>query len=534
MVGIVFAALALAGVVLVIILVVQRAVKKGEDSGTGADIIAYLILALAMGVAGFALAQLAATAFPGARFVFDPAQDLATSLAGLVVAVPFVVYLWRRQADRRVTYPRSSGWTLYLSVVDLAFVTAFVVATVLFVNGLLTEETASAWTGTLVFGALVAFHEVASRRTPPMSDAHDLPRVVGSAIGLITGGIGVGGTLAALFGLAFDLSSSQFDPFVAMAIVGIPVWAYYWFRRWRVEPGVPRLTWLVVVSVGSSLVTLAATTTVVVLSLQYMLATTGPVREHFNTIPGLLGVFFAAFAIWAIHRRALGPDRTNSLRMYEYSMAAVGLTTSGASAIWLTIIALDAGLLVGGGTSDVITLTVPLVIALVVWRYFESRPDRGLPEEEIPAWPRRLYHLGLGIVASLVAAGALITVLFVLLRRALDSADNGDSIFEPSTVLIYAGLAAWYLLAGYVRDRAAVEDEEVATPFEVTVVCSHPGPLAVKFPTHARLRVIHRGDDIGIVDEELADRIVAEVGQASSLVWVDGDGFRVAPQLKRT
>jgi hypothetical protein len=49
------------------------------------------------------------------------------------------------------------------------------------------------------------------------------------------------------------------------------------------------------------------------------------------------------------------------------------------------------------------------------------------------------------------------------------------------------------------------------------------------FHEHARLKVIHRGDDLGIINAEMADQIVSAVANRPSLVWVDEDGFRVAP-----
>jgi hypothetical protein len=49
------------------------------------------------------------------------------------------------------------------------------------------------------------------------------------------------------------------------------------------------------------------------------------------------------------------------------------------------------------------------------------------------------------------------------------------------------------------------------------------------FPEQARLRVIYRDDDSGVIDDEMAARIVEEVGTRSSIVWVDADGARVAP-----
>ncbi|HSM44234.1 MAG TPA: DUF5671 domain-containing protein, partial [Acidimicrobiia bacterium] len=143
-----FGIVLLLAIVLTVMIVIQRSMGGKDDPSTGGtDVVAYLMLALAMGVAGFALAELASTAFPGDRFVFDPAEELATSLSALVVSTPFLIYFWRRQAARREAYPESAGWTLYLSLIELVFMTAFLIVTVLFLNGILSDETTATWTG---------------------------------------------------------------------------------------------------------------------------------------------------------------------------------------------------------------------------------------------------------------------------------------------------------------------------------------------------------------------------------------------------
>ena len=90
-------------------------------------------------------------------------------------------------------------------------------------------------------------------------------------------------------------------------------------------------------------------------------------------------------------------------------------------------------------------------------------------------------------------------------------------------------MATWQLLRSNSQDRDLVVSEEVITPFAVTIICSHPGSIASVFPEEARLRVVYRADDAGVIDEEMAAAIVSEVDNKPSLVWVDTDGYRVAP-----
>jgi hypothetical protein len=97
------------------------------------------------------------------------------------------------------------------------------------------------------------------------------------------------------------------------------------------------------------------------------------------------------------------------------------------------------------------------------------------------------------------------------------------------TLFVAAGGVAWHLLRNNADDRSLTESTEVVTPFEVTVICSHPGMLATRFPKEAKTRVIYRSDQQGVIDDEMADAIVAAVGTTNTLVWVDESGFRVAP-----
>jgi Domain of unknown function (DUF5671) len=537
MLGLLVPLLVLLAIVLAVVAVMQRVMGKSpQKPGEGADIIPYLLLALAMGVAGFALADLASTAFPGERFVFDPASELATSLAALVVSVPFAVFFWRRQARRRLLHPSAVGWALYLSLMELVFLTAFVVSAVQFLDGLFSDGPLQAWTGTVVFGAMVVFHEIATDRTPPHtdSDAGELPRVLGSAIGWVTVVVGLAGTLGqGLLALAYESLTEtiavEWSPWVAIAVVGVAVWVYKWVRPWPGDLGVPRLSWATMVSIGSLSAALGWATAIGVLFIQYLFSEAAPAGEQFENLPMFAAIALVGLGSWLWHRRPLGEARSNALRAYEYAMSGIGLISSVSLAIALTVTVFEGDLIVGGDSGDVMSIAFSLVVAILVWRFFDGRWRRGEPEFEATAWPRRIHNLGLGILFGLVAAGSLITSIFVLLRRVLDGAGQG-SLLTPAATLIFTGLAAWYLLAAYVRDRVYAEDEEVIAPFDVTIVTSHPGLVATRFPKQARLTVIHRGDDAGVIDDEMADSIVAEVANRPSLVWVDQDGFRVAPK----
>ncbi|HEU4894937.1 MAG TPA: DUF5671 domain-containing protein, partial [Acidimicrobiia bacterium] len=426
-----------------------------------------------------------------------------------------------------------AGWTLYLSLMELVFTTAFVVAAVLLVNGLISDESTSSWTGFVVFGAVVVFHEVQARATPPLSDAGELRRVFGSAIGLVTATVGLVGTLAGLIGVVLEAMNANsldtgFHPWIAMLVVGAPVWWYRWWRPWDSEPATPRITWTVVVTTAAMAVILGSVTSIVVMILQYLLADVPPASQHFETVHVAAALAFAGFPIWLTHRRLLDHQPLGALLVYLYAIAAAGLATAVAMATALTIATFSNQLIVGGGPGDVVTFASVALAGLAVWVVFDRRASQRELEVPAPSWPRRLYTLGVGVIFGLVATGALITVIFILLRRVLAGSDSG-SLIEPGAIFVYSGLAAFYLLRRYAADRSITPPPEHIAPFQVTLVCSHPGMIATKFPDQARLRVLHRGDDAGNVSDEMADEIVAAVANRPSYVWVDGDGFRLAP-----
>lgn len=198
-------------------------------------------------------------------------------------------------------------------------------------------------------------------------------------------------------------------------------------------------------------------------------------------------------------------------------------------AIALTISTFSDTLIVGRSGADVVTFAVILVAGASTWLVVERRAtEPGERPGTTLSWPRRLYTLGLGAIFGLIAAGALITSIFVLLRRFLADSQSG-SLMEPATVLVYTGLASFYLLRMYAVGRAAAPPSETIAPFQVTIICSHPGMIATKFPSQARLRVLHHDNAAGAITEEMASEIVEAVGDRHSYVWVDGDGFRVAP-----
>ena len=171
-----------------------RGRNEQEDHG-GLDLIPYLILALAVGIAGFSLSRLARASLTPDRFAGRPTGEIAAALAGLVVAAPVAYLLWRRQVGRRKTYPHNPGWPIYLSVIEVVFLTAFYVSVAQIADALTSTAITATWPDLLVYGGIVTFHWWAERREPPYGDAGELPRLIGSGVSGIALTVGAIGTL---------------------------------------------------------------------------------------------------------------------------------------------------------------------------------------------------------------------------------------------------------------------------------------------------------------------------------------------------
>lgn len=531
--GLTVALLVLAGIVIGAIAVIRRFVGKRDTAADGGDVLAYLLLALSVGVAGFALASLAATAFPDEDFVIDVSGRVANSLAAIVVATPVAVFLWRRQARRRAAHPASAGWTVYLSLIEAVFMTSLAAALFGFFEWLLTDAAGAGWTNIVVFGGIVVFHEWAMRATPPASDGAGLPRVVGSAIGLVATAIGIGGMVTWLLEelyatLVATAGGSDLGTWASFLLAGGPIWWYRWLRPWPGEPDTPRNFWMFLVSVAGLSTAIGALTFTAVETMTYLFTETPPAGSHFDFLPVTLATALVAASAWAHHRRRLGRERTDPVRAYDYAMSAIGLATSVGAATALSTAAFGPPSIVTRSNDFVILSATGAIVAAMVWFWFWMKASRQPREIEAGSGPRRFYLVGMSVVLGLTSAGALIAALVIVFRQLLGTTGT-ESIALPVSLFVFAGLATWHLLRVNADDRELVGSRETLTPFSVTIVCSHPGMISTRFPDVAKIRVLYRDDDSGVIDEEMADAIVEAVGNRDSYVWVDAEGYRIAP-----
>lgn len=506
--------------------------REEHGDQEGIDLIPYLIMALAVGVAGFSLSRLARASLAPDQLTGRPTGQIAGALAGLVVAAPIGYLLWRRQSKRRAARPGGPGWPIYLALVEVVFLTAFFVAVAQIASAVTTNSVTAQWPDLVVFGAIVGFHWWAERREPPGDVTDELPRLTGSGVALIALTVGAVGTLNWLFSEGYEALGGTItipDPAVPLGLLvtALPIWVWRWLPGWPHEPTPFRSFYLASVTVLALSLAVGAAVALVGALLAFVLGEGQPAGEHFTVYPPALAVGIVGGALWLHHRRRIGDQRTGALRGYEYGMAAAGLGVLIATAVALVMTLLEPSF-AGRPGEMLIVLACSVIASGAVWLWFWRKTQAAPRQAEVTSLQRRFYLIGMTIITGLTATGALIAALVVVFRAVLgEQTAILDSLELPVTLTVVSGAAFWHLFSQIRADGAARRRIEIK-PFTVTVVCSHPGNLMSLFPREATTRVLYRADSAGVIDEEMAGQIVAAVGNVSSLVWVDGDGFRVA------
>ncbi|HEY6629623.1 MAG TPA: DUF5671 domain-containing protein, partial [Acidimicrobiia bacterium] len=397
-----------------------------EPDQEGVDILPYLILAIAVGVATFSLARLARAGLAGGQLAGDNTNEIAAALAGLVVASPIGFILWRRQERRRKVYPSLPGWPVYLGAIEAVFLTAFFSSVDQVARALADDGGSDRWTNLIVYGGVVAFHWWAARRDPPRGDASELPRLMGSGVSLIALAIGLTGVLGWLFELVYDSVASgtagtpRSEVFISIALLATagPIWAWRWLPTWDEEPTVLRSLYLGVFTVAGLGATLGIGIAIVTQFLSYLSHRPVGAGTYFESLPNTSAALLVALAIWIHHRRRMGPTRDRAVIGYGYSMAAIGLGTLVGTGTALVASIWDTPLAGDPTDKGTITLGLTVLVAGAVWQYFWRASQRHRVEE-VRSIQRRVYLIGMAFILGLTAAGALIAVLVVAFQTVL-------------------------------------------------------------------------------------------------------------------
>lgn len=533
--SIAFGLVFLVGIVIAGSFILVRALSSKNQS-VGADLVAYGLLGIFVGGTVWSLILLARAAFPDQGLIGQGSQaELAGALAGIIVAAPISYILWKRQDERRSQFPDSSGWSVYLAITDAIYLTWAVVYAVLLLFALLGDGDFPRMTDLVIIFGVVALHEWASRVDQPGGNISQIHRVVGSFIGLSTLSAGVGWILFWIFERIYSsftatAGSSQLAIGVSMTVVGALVWAVRWLTPWRQAADGTKFTYLVLVVTGSFVTMVAAATSLGILIVVYVLDRPDTPGQHFESTPAILAVLITAALVWMHHRPGFGPQRNDAERAYQYLTAAIGLGTAITAGVVLARILVTNDSLIDNVAAAGISLVIVLAVGAVIWWLFWSEAQEAPRVEEASSLPRKFYVIGLAVILGLVTAGAVVGVLLYVFQSLFSLDPQPSTLVTELTLALLAGGMTFHLITQN-RADSELRDEPGSRPYVLTVICSHPGSLASKLPKEASLRIIHRGDEIGFITEEMATTIAEQTVGFDSIVWVDEDTFKSVPAL---
>ena len=516
---------AIVGVVAAIGAMARRHDDEPEGGLVRRLVVAVLTFGMTIVVASGAFQILDAITGSLTRSVRTNSESFAIGLSLLIVGAPAAYFLWRYLL-RTLEGPdgRSVVWLIHRTVASLTFAIGTVIAAgnALRFDGSSSRTSASfavAW-----FGAWLFYEWVGRRHRAPLLPA--LPHAIGTAVGLVTGAIGVVGTVDAALDHLIPTDAIRpggFGPFadwVPWAVVGVAVWM--WQRR-GVDPDAPSMAAVdIALGIGGgALLGLGGVAALLFIVFD-------AIGEGFalEDVGGAGAAAVVGLAIWRLHDlRVATSDRRSQATHVVAGLALIGL----ASAIGVLVnvvlgqispefISPDSSVVAGG--------IAALAVSAPTW-WMTWRPDRQ-PDEASGTNLRRVYLTLLAGVGAVVATIALVVVVFQVIQGFLDGdgfADVVDRSRAAVGVLVGTGLVTWYHLRLW---RAGRPDEAEPSMLErVTFV----GPRGVADDLRRTLDVrVTNWQSAGtgrLVDEaELADHL-RSLGTTPALVVAEDGGYRI-------
>lgn len=490
-------------IVAIVIFALRTRGKRGSLLTTGQQtryFFHYATLLTAALVTASGLSGVVGGLLDRSALVAADASQTALNLAMVIIGAP-VTAVMATITKRRLTRDRreldSFGWSLFITVASVAPVVVAMFGayqTLLFLfqvepyDGYALGQAAVwslAWYVVMRVDRSGTSAHVGGRWIP-------LRCVVLALIGLVVGAVAVGQLVSSMtehildqFGAELLVSATQHTQRAgALLIVGGLVWFGYWIRGINRSPDSDAWRFVVIIfGVGGGLVTAIVSSA----TLLYQVAvwfigtpTSTLAREHFAASPDALGAGTAGLLAWWYHRSILASRRgkeggvasthttdrqspglrTEMDRIYEYVMSAGGLLT-GATGLVLVLAGLLDGIS-GGGVLRGDTATNSLLLALIllfiggpVWFVYWNtihRHNRESGEQERTSLARRIYLVVLLGVGGLVALGAAISFVYILLRDIIEgrlAAVTVRDVRFPLSLLLVALAVAWQHLAPY-------------------------------------------------------------------------------------
>ncbi|WP_246848529.1 DUF5671 domain-containing protein [Pseudarthrobacter sp. NIBRBAC000502772] len=487
-------------------------------------LILYVLLFALVVIASIGLSGLLERLFStGAVLASTDVAGLARSLAFTLIGGPLAGLLWwvvwRRLDDAAEC--AAAGWGLYVTAI---YAVSLIVATTSLLGmaasfiGPQEPRWYSPLSNGLVWAAVWFWHRWMWRhpvKHPVNLD--DVPAVVGTVFGLLTGAFSAITALGGLLDVAirgFTSLTPEAEAWwqsvlraLVWAIGGSIVWWWHWFKGGgrKLETALVDVALLSVGIFAAGITALGGAAVVVFV----LLRTVFDRGESMNELLAPLGSAVAAAAVGALvwrYHRVSGTHRsvaTRSAGRLVTSGIALAAAASGIGVVINAALAMAVSPLAGSGTRTLLLggISSLLVGGPVWWRAWKP----GLQPHSMDVIPpgRRVYLVVVFGISAVVALVALLVIGYRLFEFILGDVSGGsllDRIRAPLGLLVAAGLVAAYHFALWRRDRAhlaAAAPSGAHTIERVTLVtASDPEALstAITAATGAKVTVWRRAD----------------------------------------
>lgn len=504
-----------------------------------------LVTLAAVGAAGL----LGLLLTPGTGDDSQRTNNLARSLAFLIIATPLALLLWRSLAKRLLDPLESAAlaWGLYVAAM---YFTSLVIAS----TGLLSllerllaghpQGWAAELSTALVWAGVCWWHHQlwSSPRRSPRSLPH-LPGILASWYAVILVTTATMGALGVVVSAAIDSLFGNFSAGMpwwreALALLpwvvgGLALWWWHWIRRRMglVRGGFADVALVLLGILGAGAAGLGGT--------GYLFYTLGRSAVHgadsqsLSQVPLSLASALVGALIFSLSWQELGSRSETTRSAGRLVSAGLGLAGM-ASGLGICINALLAALtppLAGDRGNDLLLAgLIWLVIGSAVW-VWAWRPHN-------PADPRgrRVYLVAVFGVSAVVALIALLFVGFRIFTFFLetDTLASGllDSVRAPIGLLVATLLVAIYHFAVWRSDRKLIDATEPASAgkFESILLVagqdSHELRVSLGNLTGAKIQVLVRsGGGYQASEDELAAALdAAETQSLRIMLLVEGPG----------
>jgi Domain of unknown function (DUF5671) len=531
--------LLLIAVLVAVPLILLTRKRPSGSGGSPAEILVYLILAVATLLATNAFSSLVELILPTQQDILGGTDELALSLSTLIVAGAVAFLLWRRLEAQQVIGDRPAR-ALYVSLVIAYSMAVVAVSSARILIWIVGQNQLSeiALADLIAFGVIWLLHERVRIRGAGLDVLRSL---AGSLLGLMLAVTGLvtllRSVLEALFQVGTVVAGSGVWDGVILGLVwlavGVPYLWWFWFRDVVRSPSVEREGYATLVAIVAWFVGIVAVSGLLYSGLVRALAL-DPAGLTSSPFPIQISLSITAGLAYWHHRDLLGSVRTGPVRVMAYLFSSAAFVVGAAAFVTLIVNLIDnltEGSVAGTGARTVLAALVALVVSGAVLGIYWVPAQRLAKEtDEIRSAPRRVAIVGLLTTSAVTAVGGLIAVVYALLRAVMgSSADIGDVLTWSVPLTAVTGLLTWYFAR--IRPRRAESDAEATEPKELTVtlVASDPGPLPGML---YKARLLRRTDGVGVIDPQRATEIVAalaKINTPAALVIVGADSFDVIP-----